>query len=324
MPIVCSQLSKRFADLPVIDALDWTLEDGSVWGVLGPSGAGKTTLLRLLAGLEHADRGQVHFQSAPGQPLPPPRIGMVFQGLGLWPHLTAFEHLEYVLPGLNRLERSAKCREMLDAVQLAERLWPQRPGQLSGGESQRLALARALAIEPQLLLLDEPLAQVDVALRDDLIELFREQLSRRRMTAVFVSHSWQEVTRLATRLAVLVNGRLRQQGSGDELLRHPADAQVARLTGPVLRLPQSLLESGRIECTMPVDQLVLENNSYLVRPQQLQPAAVSDRSRWRIVSCHLHGAGWLALAECGGQRLSVPIREPLLESSETGLRLVPL
>jgi ABC-type sulfate/molybdate transport systems ATPase subunit len=204
----------------VLGPLDLALPQGSWTVIVGPSGCGKTTLLRLVAGLERPSAGTLLLAgrraSADGRILVQPEqrsIGFVFQGAGagLWPHLSARATLEFVLAcrRVGRAERRARAAELLEQVGLSS-LAERRPGELSGGEAQRLALARALAAEPRLLLLDEPLGALDLPLRATLAELLAGIHARLAPTILYVTHDPREVAGYATRTLELRAGRLEE------------------------------------------------------------------------------------------------------------------
>ena len=209
---------------------------GELLALVGPSGSGKTTVLRCIAGLHRpaAGRvsctGQVWFDNANGIDLPPQRrsVGLVFQNYALFPHLTALENVATALGHLARAERPERARELLAVVHLAG-LEERRPPQLSGGQQQRVAVARALAREPQALLLDEPFSAVDQVTRR---KLQRELAELRRGLAIpmiLVTHDLEEAAMLADRLSLLHHGRTLQTGTPDEVLQRPKDAAVAAL-----------------------------------------------------------------------------------------------
>ena len=204
---------------------------GETLAILGPSGSGKTTLLRVVLGFLAPSSGWVRIDGAiastQGSVAVPPeerRLAMVFQDLALWPHLTVREHLQFAggKDGADRIDR------LLRRVGLGGKE-SRRPAQLSGGERQRVALARALVADPVALLLDEPLSNVDVALRLELIALVRELLSERPRTVVLVTHDLREAAALAHRVAVLEGGRLVQVGTVDEIQARPATKFVEAL-----------------------------------------------------------------------------------------------
>ncbi len=210
--------------------LSLAIASGSRTALIGPSGAGKTTLLRCIAGLDTPSGGDVAFDGASlfvgaqGAIAPNRRgIGFVFQRGALWPHMTALEHLRFVAPDLSREAALAGlARVGLDAAMAGR-----RPAALSGGEGQRLALARALATGPRVLLLDEPLASVDQDLRDELAQLVRGLAEEDGLTLVVVTHEREEALALADELAVLRGGRVIEHGPALELLQAPRTAHTA-------------------------------------------------------------------------------------------------
>lgn len=216
-----------------VDAL--RIDRGERLAVLGPSGSGKTTLLRLIAGLERPSRGRLEFSGGTGShgPCPPPwarGVGWLSQDLGLWPHLTAVQHLALVRSRGGSLKPTREDFEGLERVGLEQRT-ARTPHQLSGGEQQRLALARALAARPRLLLLDEPFAHIDRVLRDDLLGLLETVLAEQDMACLLVTHALEEARRLAGRALVLQEGHPIQAGTWTELNDEPRTEWVRRLMG---------------------------------------------------------------------------------------------
>jgi iron(III) transport system ATP-binding protein len=233
-----ADLTKRFGRATALDALTLDVRQGEVLVVIGPSGCGKTTLLRCIAGLERPDGGEVRIggdvASGPGAFVPPERrgIGMVFQSLALWPHLRVADQIRFVLAGrgLSRDEVERRAQEGLASVGLAERARA-HPHELSGGERQRVALVRALATEPRLLLLDEPLSDLDPALREELRDETAARIRRLGVAAIWVTHDHDEGLAIADRVAVLRAGRLEQIGPAEEVHRRPRTRFVAEFLG---------------------------------------------------------------------------------------------
>ena len=200
--------------------------------LVGPSGAGKTTVLRAIAGLRRPDRGRIAlggrawFDAAAKVDLPPERrsVGLVFQEYALFPHMTVRANVAF--GGAS----DARVRELLDRVQIAH-LAGERPGALSGGERQRVAVARALARDPQVLLLDEPLSALDAHTRTVVRGELQDVLAALALPTLLVTHDFRDAAALADRIGVIVDGRLRQEGTAAELVAHPADAFVASFTG---------------------------------------------------------------------------------------------
>jgi iron(III) transport system ATP-binding protein len=239
--LALDSVSVRHGTSTVLDGLSLVVDHGEVVAVLGPSGAGKSTMLRVLLGLVAPERGTVSIRgrvaSADGRIVLAPEergLAMVFQDLALWPHMTVAKNLRFALRSqrVPRDQEQQRIERMLGRVGLS-RMAGRYPGELSGGEQQRVAIARALVLEPSAVLLDEPLANLDVALSRELLDLFRELIAERRTTAVYVTHEPREAARLAARLAVLEGGRVVQQGSLEQLRLHPATSFVERMLEPI-------------------------------------------------------------------------------------------
>ncbi len=241
------EVAKSFGATPVLRGLSLAVVEGEVLALLGPSGSGKTTLLRLLAGFEEADRGSIRLGSVDVTRLPPARrgVGMVFQHYALFPHLDVGENVAFGLHGrgLDKAETTRRVAEVLALVDLAgyER---RAVSALSGGQQQRVALARALAPEPRLLLLDEPLSNLDPSLRERTRRKLQEVLRRLGITTVLVTHEQEEAFDLAQRVAVLWGGELQQVGSPEELHERPSNRTVAAFVGRANLLPGPLRRGG--------------------------------------------------------------------------------
>ncbi|MHB1168645.1 MAG: ABC transporter ATP-binding protein [Longimicrobiales bacterium] len=223
-----------------VDDLTLTVERGELLTLLGPSGCGKTTTLRMIAGFEQPTSGRVSVDGRDVTRLPPQKrgIGMVFQNYALFPHLDVADNVAFGLRtrGMRKAEAAERVEAMLRRVELAG-YGKRRVQELSGGQQQRVALARALAPEPPLLLLDEPLSNLDAALREKTRVELRSLLKRLGMTAVFVTHDQEEAFALADRIALLDAGRLQQIGTAEELYNEPANAFVASFLGRANFLP---------------------------------------------------------------------------------------
>ena len=228
MRIQIENLSKRFAETPVLEQINLEIGEREFLGLLGPSGSGKTTLLRILAGLEFADEGSVRFADKDIMSLPPDerQVGFVFQHYALFNHMKVFENVAFGLKVRPRAKRPARVEiakrvdELLDLVQL-EDFGERFPVQLSGGQRQRVALARALAVEPKVLLLDEPFGALDAKVRVELRRWLRELHDKTGLTTVFVTHDQEEALDLADRVAVMSQGRVEQIGTPREIYEAP-------------------------------------------------------------------------------------------------------
>jgi len=234
LPLRLEHLTKRFGNVTAVDDVSLAVEPGELFFLLGPSGCGKTTLLRMLAGFYEPDAGRVFFGDKDVTALPPYRrhCGMVFQNYALWPHMTVLENLTFGLAvqGIGKAERRRRAAAMLEIVQMREYA-RRKPTQLSGGQQQRVALARALVIQPDLLLLDEPLSNLDAKLRLQMrTEICRIQRSA-RVTSVYVTHDQDEALSMADRLAVIRDGRLVALGIPRDLYLNPPDVWVAGFLG---------------------------------------------------------------------------------------------
>ncbi|HWN34253.1 MAG TPA: ABC transporter ATP-binding protein [Pseudonocardia sp.] len=235
-------VSQDFGAGPVVADLDLAVGAGELLALLGPSGCGKSTTLRMIAGYLRPTEGRVFIRGRDATTVAPRRrnIGMVFQSYALFPHLSVAENVAFGLRmrKIGKPERTRRVGEALELVRLGE-LGDRRPGQLSGGQQQRVALARAVVIEPDVLLLDEPLSNLDARLRVQLRgELARVQRET-GLTAVLVTHDQEEALAVSDRIVVLHEGRIAQQGTPAELFEHPRSRFVAQFLGyeNVLELP---------------------------------------------------------------------------------------
>jgi len=236
--VTITGLTKRFGDVAAVSGLELTVRPGELVALLGPSGCGKTTTLRLVAGFMAPDAGEIRVGervlSAPGTVIPPERrrMAMIFQSYALWPHMTVAQNVAYGLrfSKTPRAERSGKVDEMLRAVQLAG-YGARYPGELSGGQQQRVAVARALVVEPEILLLDEPLSNLDASLREEMRFEIRRLHERFGITTLYVTHDQAEAMVISDRAAVIRNGRVEQIAAPHELFERPRTRFVAEFIG---------------------------------------------------------------------------------------------
>ena len=234
MIVTIQGVVKRFGAVTAVDAVDLTVADGELFTLLGPSGCGKTTLLRLLAGFYQPDGGTIRFGDRIVNGLAPyeRRIGMVFQNYALWPHMTVAENIGYGLR-LRRLpgeEVARRLQEGLRKVNLTG-FEARYPGQLSGGQQQRVALARALVLNPDILLLDEPLSNLDAKIRIQVRAEIRRLQRELAITTIYVTHDQEEALSLSDRVAVMRDGRVLQVGPPRDLYERPRTRFVADFVG---------------------------------------------------------------------------------------------
>jgi iron(III) transport system ATP-binding protein len=232
-------LTKRYGDVAAVEGLDLQVQPGELVSLLGPSGCGKTTTLRLVAGFLRPEAGEIwvgeRCLSSPASVVPPERrrMAMIFQSYALWPHMTVAQNVAYGLrfkPGVSKSERAARVREMLRVVQLAGHE-SRYPGELSGGQQQRVAVARALVVEPQILLLDEPLSNLDANLREEMRFEIRRLHETFAITTLYVTHDQAEAMVISDRVAVLYRGRVAQVGTAADLFQRPRTRFVAEFIG---------------------------------------------------------------------------------------------
>ncbi|MDO5603562.1 MAG: sulfate/molybdate ABC transporter ATP-binding protein [Paracoccus sp. (in: a-proteobacteria)] len=248
MAMHIENLTRRFGATEVLRGIDLTVATGELVALLGPSGSGKTTLLRIIAGLDWPDSGAL---SVGGQDwlrlrAQDRRTGFVFQQYALFPHMSVRDNLAFglsVLPRAQRPDRRAiraRVDELLHFLQITP-LADRYPAQLSGGQRQRVALGRALAIRPELLLLDEPFGALDALVRRDLRRWLRSVHDAAGTTTLFVTHDQEEAFELADRVVVMGTGRIEQVGRPDEIYDHPATPFVARFLGLTVEMPVSVI-----------------------------------------------------------------------------------
>ena len=236
--VILRGLTKRFGDQTALDGVSLEIEHGQLVCLLGPSGCGKTTALRLVAGFTEPSAGEIllggKVVSSPARTLPPERrnVSMVFQGHALWPHMTVAENVAYGLAvrKLDRATIATKVSAILSTTRLAA-FADRYPAELSGGQQQRVSLARALVIEPDTLLLDEPLSSLDANLREEMRFEVRRLHEAYRTTSIYVTHDQGEAMTTADRIAVMNAGRIEQVGTPEEVYDRPRSEFVARFLG---------------------------------------------------------------------------------------------
>jgi len=287
--LVIEGLTKWFGGKAAVDAVSLSIDDGEFVSLLGPSGCGKSTTLQLIAGFEQADAGRILFDGEDVAPLPPERrdLGMVFQSYALFPHMTVAQNLAFGLEmrRVGKVEIRKRVDRALEMVRLSE-MADRFPRALSGGQQQRVALGRALIIEPRILLLDEPLANLDAKLRDEMREFIVGLQRRVGITTIFVTHDQSEAMTMSDRVVVMFDGRVAQSGAPREIYERPAGMEVANFIGQANFLPATIVaDEGRLmaRTVLGVRELLpgtgLEPGgtvSVLIRPEALTLAGADD------------------------------------------------
>lgn len=259
---------------PVLNGVDLKIAQGELVFMLGPSGCGKSTLLRILAGLVAPDGGSVSFDGRDVLSLPPEKrhAAMVFQNYALWPHLNVFENVAFGLRMEKHAPKEISERVAASLEQVRMEAFAKSPvTRLSGGQQQRVALARALAVEPALLLLDEPLSNLDANLRDSMRREIKRICAERKLTALYVTHDRREALSMADRVGVMHRGVIAQIGTPDEIYNHPADGFTARFLGDVNRLPEGGIRPERLKISSDAGKL---------RARLLERAFFGDSCEW--------------------------------------------
>ncbi|MFD1633057.1 ABC transporter ATP-binding protein [Haloplanus ruber] len=286
-------VTKRYGAEAAVDDIDLTVRDGELLTLLGPSGCGKTTTLRMIAGLTMPTSGRVGVDdetvASDGDGVPPEQrdVGMVFQEFALFPHLTVAENVGFGLDDWDADERERRVADLLDLVGLSS-FADRSPENLSGGQRQRVALARSLAPEPEVLLLDEPFANLDIRLRERMREEVRRIIKETNVTAVSVTHDQEEALSISDRVAVMNDGHIEQVGRPEAVFEHPKSRFVADFLGQASfltgRLAENNIETGL--GTLSADLLQGLTADYdgaridvLVRPDDLRATPCDDDRR---------------------------------------------
>ena len=263
MRVVLDHVTKRFADVTAVSEFSATLEDGELVSLLGPSGCGKSTLLNMLSGILPVSGGKIYFDDQDVTGMPPEKrgIGLVFQNYALYPHMTVMGNICFPLetqrvPKAERIERANEIAKLVHVDMLMNR----RPSELSGGQQQRVAIARALVKNPRLLLLDEPLSNLDARLRLEMREEIRRIQQRTGVTTIFVTHDQEEALSISDRIVLMKAGVLQQNDLPQSLYNEPVNQFVADFLGnpPINNLPGTVEDGafvsadGKARCRLPV------------------------------------------------------------------------
>ncbi|CAI8897292.1 sulfate/molybdate ABC transporter ATP-binding protein [Methylocaldum szegediense] len=293
MSIEIKNVEKSFGRFKALKNISLDIASGELVALLGPSGCGKTTLLRIIAGLEVPDTGSIlfHGEDATHRHVRDRQVGFVFQHYALFRHMTVFENIAFglrVRPRAKRPPESVIRKRVHDLLNLVQLDWlaDRYPDQLSGGQRQRIALARALAVEPQVLLLDEPFGALDAKVRKDLRRWLRRLHDELHVTSVFVTHDQEEALEVADRVVVLNEGRIEQIGAPHEVYDHPATPFVYQFLGDVNlfhgRVHDGHVRIGDAEVELAGGQDHPESAVFYVRPHEIE--ILRDRSAGTIAA----------------------------------------
>ncbi len=275
MYIELKNINKSFGDYKASDNVSFRIEKGKLIGLLGPSGSGKTTILRILAGLEKQDSGDVYVNGELVNDLPASKreIGFVFQNYGLFPFLTVYDNIAYGLKVQKKDKAFIRDRvkELLELVGLPE-VEKRYPSQLSGGQKQRIAFARALAQNPQVLLLDEPFAAIDAKVRQELRTWLKEMIKKIGITSIFVTHDQDEAIEVADEIVITNLGKVEQVGTPVDIYKHPQTAFVAQFIGN-----STVVEGyGRLKGFVEEE----ERNKAVIRPEFVKAFQYGTQDRY--------------------------------------------
>jgi ABC-type Fe3+/spermidine/putrescine transport system ATPase subunit len=345
--VAIEDLSKIFAGLvAAINRVSLVAEAGKITTLLGPSGCGKTTTLRCVAGLETPTAGEIRFadelvfSAARGVDVPTEkrRFGMIFQNYALWPHMTVGENVGFGLPfhGVARADRDARIRRALDLVRMSARV-DALPGALSGGQQQRVALARALAYDPDILLLDEPLANLDAKLREAMRYELLEVQDRTGLTAIYVTHDQAEAMSISSKVVVMQNGAVADQGSPRDIYERPKSRFVAEFVGAgnfidvrgIARAGNSVVAQTDIGAIAVEDGAADAIGTLMIRPEDIDLVA-HDSDDGNVVTGKVirqvyQGEYVVLFVSVGEQtlRVHVPRNQGLSAGAAASLRLPP-
>ncbi len=269
---------KRYGDFTAINNVSFLINDGELFTLLGPSGCGKTTLLRMIAGFNSIEEGTIYFSDKAINNLSAHKrnIGMVFQNYAIFPHLSVYENVEYGLKTrkIPKNERHEKIMKVLEIVQI-ENLKDRMPSKLSGGQQQRVALARAIVIEPEILLMDEPLSNLDAKLRVEMRTIIKKIQRKLNITTVYVTHDQEEALAISDRIAVMNKGEVMQLDTPKNIYKKPANEFVASFIGVSNFLDAKVVKDNVLKVKDYEFECKFKNNNYdnvklSIRPEQIK------------------------------------------------------
>jgi len=310
-------LTKRYGDLAVVDNVSLTIDHGRLVCLLGPSGCGKTTTLRLIAGFVEPSAGEIRvgdkLVSSPARTTPPERrnMSMIFQSYALWPHMTVAENVAYGLE-LRKLDRDTikrKLAAILATTHLGA-LADRYPGELSGGQQQRVALARALIVEPETLLLDEPLSNLDANLREEMRFEVRRLHDEYRYTTVYVTHDQSEAMTTADVIAVMNLGKIEQAGSPEDIYERPRSEFVARFIGSSNVIKGQALDESHLSYAGSTLRCTGAVSSRRLRSSRFSDSCTDASVRWTSASAFCASGVKAGILPSGGSTIS-DVRRPV-------------
>ncbi|GGD76578.1 sulfate/molybdate ABC transporter ATP-binding protein [Paenibacillus nasutitermitis] len=306
MHIEVRGLNKQFGDFQAVRDVSFDIEKGRLIGLLGPSGGGKTSILRMLAGLEQPSSGDIVFHGKRVNDLPPQErgIGFVFQNYALFKHMTVYDNIAFGLK-VKKQSKEAIRERVMTLVELTglKGFEHRLPHQLSGGQRQRVAFARALAPEPQLLLLDEPFAAIDAKIRSELRTWLKEMIERVGITSIFVTHDQDEAIEVADEIMIINKGRLEQKGSPWDIYKSPQTQFVASFIGESTIVSQVERLKGFEEASAWPGTQALIRPEYIEIGKQSEFRIASATARGTVKHVHFRGSEWMIEVEVGDIKL---------------------
>ena len=332
-----NSIGKKFDDIPALQDINCTIEDGEFVALLGPSGCGKSTLLRLLAGFDHPTEGNIEIgnrevaNAQTGRSIPPEdrNIGFVFQSYAIWPHMNVHRNVGYPLEvrGLGKKERIKQINAALEITGL-DRFADRMPSELSGGQRQRVALARCLVSDPTAVLLDEPLANLDVALRASMQHVFLDFHRRTGSTMVYVTHDQAEAMAMADRIAVISEGHITQFDKPEALYNHPRSRFVAEFIGAgcVIPISESTKNGTGFEATILGKRIKVDSQDHTptlacLRPENISIVETGDlRTKIEHVT-YLGGRYRLGLLTPCGEQLTAETHTRYQPGTQIGITI---
>ncbi len=315
MKITLEHVTKKFGDAVAVNDLSAVIESGKLIALLGPSGCGKSTILNMLSGILPVSGGRIFFEDRDVTDLPPEKrnVGLVFQNYALYPHMTVRENICFPLEikRMQKKQRFERAGELAELVRISEFL-DRKPSQLSGGQQQRVAIARALAKEPALLLLDEPLSNLDAKLRVEMREEILRIQRASKVTTVFVTHDQEEASSIADQVVLLKLGVLQQQDSPRQLYDEPVNFFTADFLGapPINRLRGTIengvfrFEGSEVRVSLPLRREVANGTEAIlaVRAESIVVPAQGDSLQARVLERYWINKDELSLLEIEGQQ----------------------